>query len=122
MYNQNAKNMYQTNQVLTASPKKLVTLLLEGSIKNLKLAKIYIEKKDYEQSNKALIKHQDIILELQRTLDFKAGGEVAQNLKLMYDYLIEQAIRANVHKDVTIIDHSIEIVQGILESWIQVEV
>lgn len=122
MYNQNAKSMYQTNQVLTASPKKLVTLLLEGSIKNLKLAKIYIEKKDYEQSNKALIKHQDIILELQRTLDFEAGGEVAQNLELMYDYLIEQAIRANVHKDVTIIDHSIEIVQGILESWIQVEV
>ena len=122
MYNQNAKSMYQTNQVLTASPKKLVTLLLEGSIKNLKLAKIYIEKKDYEQSNKALIKHQDIILELQRTLDFEAGGEVAQNLELMYDYLIEQAIRANVHKDVTIIDHSIEIVQGILESWIQIEV
>lgn len=122
MYNQNAKSMYQTNQVLTASPKKLVTLLLEGSVKNLKLAKIYIEKKDYEQSNKALIKHQDIILELQRTLDFEAGGEVAQNLELMYDYLIEQAIRANVHKDVTIIDHSIEIVQGILESWIQIEV
>lgn len=122
MYNQNAKSMYQTNQVLTASPKKLVTLLLEGSIKNLKLAKIYIEKKDYEQSNKALFKHQDIILELQRTLDFEAGGEVAQNLELMYDYLIEQAIRANVHKDVTIIDHSIEIVQGILESWIQIEV
>ncbi|AQS54191.1 Flagellar protein FliS [Jeotgalibaca dankookensis] len=122
MYNQNAKSMYQTNQVLTASPKKLVTLLLEGSVKNLKLAKIYIEKKHYEQSNKALIKHQDIILELQRTLDFEAGGEVAQNLELMYDYLIEQAIRANVHKDVTIIDHSIEIVQGILESWIQIEV
>lgn len=120
MYNQNAKNMYQQNQVLTASPKKLVSLLFEGSIKNLSLGKIYIEKKDYEKANHALLKHQDIIFELQRTLNFEQGGEVAQNLDVMYTYLLDQAMTANVQKDVTIIDHSLKIVKELLEYWNQI--
>lgn len=120
MYNQNAKNVYLQNQILTASPKKLVTLLFEGSIKNLSLAKIFIEKKDFEQANKALQKYQDIIQELQRTLDFEQGGEVARNLDSMYTYLQERALAANVQKDVTIVDESIKIVKGLLESWNQI--
>lgn len=117
MYTQNAKNMYQQNQILTASPKKLVSLLFEGSIKNLSLAKIYLDKKDYEQVNKVLQKHQDIILELQGTLNFEQGGEVARNLDMMYTYLYEQAMLANVQKNVTIIDDSVKIVKELLESW-----
>lgn len=121
MYTQNAKNMYQQNQILTASPKKLVSLLFEGSIKNLSLAKIYLDKKDYEQVNRVLQKHQDIILELQSTLNFEQGGEVARNLDMMYTYLYEQAMKANVQKNVTIIDDSIKIVKELLESWNEME-
>ena len=117
MYTQNAKNMYQQNQILTASPKKLVSLLFEGSIKNLSLAKIYLDKKDYEQVNRVLQKHQDIILELQGTLNFEQGGEVARNLDMMYTYLYEQAMLANVQKNVTIIDDSVKIVKELLETW-----
>lgn len=120
MYNQNAKNMYQQNQILTASPKKLVSLLFEGSIKNLSLTKIFIEKKDYENANKTIQKHQDIIMELQRTLDFEQGGEVAEDLNTMYTYLLDQALLANVHKDVTIIDNSLKIVKELLDSWNQI--
>ena len=121
MYTQNAKNMYQQNQILTASPKKLVSLLFEGSIKNLSLAKIYLDKKDYEQVNRVLQKHQNIILELQSTLNFEQGGEVARNLDMMYTYLYEQAMKANVQKNVTIIDDSIKIVKELLESWNEME-
>ncbi|WP_373835955.1 flagellar export chaperone FliS [Jeotgalibaca arthritidis] len=120
MYNKNAKNMYQQNQILTASPKKLVSLLFEGSIKNLSLAKIYIEKNDFEQANKTLQKHQNIIVELQSTLNFEEGGEVAKSLDTMYTYLYEQAMLANVQKDVTIIENSIKIVKELLESWNQI--
>lgn len=109
--------MYQQNQILTASPKKLVSLLFEGSIKNLSLAKIYLDKKDYEQVNRVLQKHQDIILELQGTLNFEQGGEVARNLDMMYTYLYEQAMLANVQKNVTIIDDSVKIVKELLETW-----
>lgn len=119
MYTKNVKNVYLQNQILTASPKKLVSLLLEGAVKNLKLAKIHIEKENFAEAHTALVKYQDIITELQQTLNFEEGGEVAENLDQMYSFLLEQAINANLQKDVTIINSSINLVEQLLQTWNQ---
>lgn len=119
MYGRNASNVYQRNQVLTASPKKLVTLLLEGCIKNLKLAELYIEENNISEANHALIKAQDIIQELNNTLDFEAGGEVALNLHSVYDYVLNELIQANIHKSVTIVKTCRGLIEDLNATWDQ---
>ena len=84
MYQKNGSEIYKQNQILNASPKKLIFLLYEGCIKNLKLAEIHIAEKNIEKTNQVLIKAQDIIAELMNTLDFERGGKVSENLYSMY--------------------------------------
>lgn len=121
MYNRTAApDVYLKNQVLTATPKQLVTLLYEGIIKNLRQAELFLEMQDFGQVNDKLVKAQDIIWELRRTLDFEQGGEIAPSLDNMYDFLIRQLIEANVHKNVKNIRSSISLVQELKETWEQI--
>ncbi|AZP04269.1 flagellar export chaperone FliS [Jeotgalibaca ciconiae] len=120
MYNKQAKNIYQQNQILTASPKKLVTLLYEGSLKNLRIAELSLEKGDYQKVNESLIKHQDILGELQRTLNLEEGGEIAQDLDALYSFLTNEALQANVQKDVTKIKNSQKLIEELRDTWNQI--
>lgn len=120
MYGRNAANVYQQNQILTASPKKLVSLLLEGCVKNLKLAEFYIDEHDYENANKMLVKAQDIISELNTTLNYEEGKEIAQSLNSLYEYMLTQLIQANIHKDVTIIQTCRKLIEELNETWNQI--
>lgn len=116
----NVPNVYKQNQILNATPKKLVVLLYEGAIKNLKLAEIAAEEKNIETAGNALIKAQDIISELMNTLDFENGGEVAQNLNQLYDYLMTELIKANVSKQSDDIKRSRVMLEELRDTWIEI--
>lgn len=116
----NVPNVYKQNQVLNATPKKLVILLYEGAIKNLKLAELSADEKKIEATGNALIKAQNIISELMNTLDFENGGEVAQNLNQLYDYLISELIKANVSKESEDIKRSRVMLEELRDTWIEI--
>lgn len=117
MQQRNAQNIYKQNQILNASPKKLVVLLYDGCIKNLKLAEISIAEKNIEQANNALIKAQDIVAELAGTLNKDQGGQIAEDLSDIYEYLMTKLIEANRTKDVTIIQKNREMLEELREAW-----
>jgi flagellar protein FliS len=121
MYQKNGSDIYKQNQILNASPKKLIVLLYEGCIKNLKLAELHIAEKNIERTNQALIKAQDIIAELMNTLDFEKGGEVAENLYRMYEYLASELIKANMLKDAEDVKRSRELVEELRDAWIEMD-
>lgn len=120
MQQRNAPNVYKQNQILNASPKKLVVLLYDGCIKNLKLAEISIAEKNIEQANTALIKAQNIVAELASTLDFEQGGQIAQDLNDIYGYLMTKLIEANRTKDTAIIQKSCEMMEELREAWAEI--
>lgn len=117
MQQRNAQNIYKQNQILNASPKKLIVLLYDGCIKNLKLAEISIAEKNIEQANNALIKAQDIVAELAGTLNKDQGGQIAEDLSDIYEYLMTKLIEANRSKDVTIIQKNREMLEELREAW-----
>lgn len=116
----NAQNIYKQNQILNASPKKLVVLLYDGCIKNMKLAEISIEEGKLEAANNALIKAQDIIAELAGTLSFDQGGEIAKNLESIYDYVKTKLIEANRTKDVAAIQQASKMMEELREAWAEI--
>lgn len=115
-----AGNLYKSNEVLTASKKKLVIMLYDGAAKNLKLAKLAMEDKKIDRVNTLIIKTQNILVELMSTLNFEDGGEVANNLMSLYEYMYQKTIRANIDKNSEILDEVIGYLQELSDTWSQI--
>lgn len=117
MYNKaaNAYQVYQQNEVLTASKGKLLIMLYEGAIKFLRFAKVAIDEKNIEDANKYLIKAQNIISELMATLNM--DYDISKDLYSLYDYMKYRLTQANIKKDKAIIDEIIDMLSGFKDTW-----
>jgi flagellar secretion chaperone FliS len=115
-----ANNTYMNNQVMTASRTKLVVMLYDGAIRNLKLAKLAIEDNNIEKKNTCIIKAQQILSEFMGTLNMEDGGEIAKNLMALYQYMYQRTIRANIDKDQGILDEVIGYLEELRDAWNQI--
>ena len=61
-----------------------------------------------------------IIAELQATLDFNQGPEIAKNLDRVYNYLNRQLMKASLEKDAEIVVGCENLVRELREAWSQV--
>ena len=92
----NPYQQYQEQSVMTASPGELTLMLYNGCIKFINQAKLFIEQKNIEKANNAIIRAQDIIQELMVTLNM--DYEISKNLAALYDYMNRRLIDANISK------------------------
>lgn len=94
-----------------ADPHRLIVLLFDGAESALRQALIRIEANDNAGRSESLLKAIDIILTgLSASLNIEEGGDLAQNLKALYDYMVSRLIHANLRKDPA----AIREVQGLL--------
>lgn len=105
MVAQDYARTYRANSVLTASPGRLVLMLFDAALRSLALAREACERpvedpRRYEVVNTQLIKAQNIIAELQGTLNHDAGGEFADTMHRLYDYWLRRLTEANLRKQV----------------------
>lgn len=119
---QKMQSNYLANEVMQASPKRLIELLLEGCIKNLKLAVIAIDKEDVNLAHNKLVRAQDIISELRYSINEEVGGEVAQQFIKLYEYINKQLLLANLKKDKAVVEKIEGMVEELLTTWKQLEV
>ena len=103
-YNQ-AYNAYRDTNVKTASQGRLIVLLYEGAVKQLTLANSMFDEngklpvRSIEAFGKAILKAQEIITELQVSLDMEKGGEIAKNLMSLYIFFNKELTETNISKD-----------------------
>lgn len=115
----NAYEKYKTQEVATANPVGLIVMLYNGCIKRLKLARMAIEKKDYEDANTNFKRAEDIIEELMAALDLKY--EISQNLLSLYAFMYEEIVRINVSKSAEKIEPLLKIIGSLRDTWVKVE-
>ena len=116
-------NQYNQVQIKTANSGKLIVLLYQGAIRFMKRALMLLEKKDLEGKGNALIRAQDIILELLYSLDqglLDQGDELAMNLQRLYLYSYRRLIHANLRMDADAVDEVIKLMENLLEAWEQI--
>lgn len=97
-----ALSSYQTQAALTATPGGLVLMLFDGARAAIAKAELELRGEvgqDLELAHKELTRAQDILSELQVSLDFDTGGRIATSLSSVYLFCIEQLVTANVDKD-----------------------
>src|SRR5690554_4867718 len=113
-----AYQTYQSNQVNTVSQEKLVTMLYDGALKFIVQGINAIEEKDLEKKNTNFIKAQKIIAELMGNLN-RDVGEVADNLFLLYDFMYNKLVEANVKKDVKTAKEVFDLLQELRNTWVE---
>lgn len=114
----NAANLYQGSAINTATPAELTLMLYNGAIKFCNQAAVGIEEKNIEKANNNLIKAQNIIWELQGTLDFKY--EISKDFDLIYRRILRNLLLANVKKDIDSLNEALEDIRGIRDVWAQI--
>lgn len=119
MVSGSAINIYQQNSIKTASKEKLLLMLYEGLVRFLKISIIAIEEKNIEKANKYLKKSQAIITELMCSLNMEEGGEIAQSLMLMYDYMFRRVVEANFKKDKSIAEEVLHLTEELKDAFEQ---
>ncbi len=103
------------------SPHRLITLLMEGALDRLALAKGHIAQGVIHEKNRHIRSVMDIIDGLRISLDRDAGGEIAQNLDQLYDYMNRRLLEANLKDDVSMVDEVIRLLQEIKSGWVAIE-
>lgn len=119
MYSSNPYNIYKQNSVNMASSQQLLLMLLDGAVKYTKIARMAIEKKDIPRAHKELIRVQDIFLELMITMD--KNTKYMEDLYNVYDFIKNELAKANMKKDVNIIDNTLPLIEEIRDMWYEVD-
>jgi len=101
-----------------ASPHELVRLLINGYFDALTEAKGALAAGNIELKGRALSRAIRIVEEgLKCSLDTTMGGEVAQNLNMLYGYISLRLTQANLKNDTAAIDESVQLMSPIRDAW-----
>ena len=120
----NPKNPWQSYRQIatrTASPGQLVLMLYEGAIRFLERAQAGFRLEDPVDFNTTIndniLRAQDIIRELDFSLNVEQGGELAIQLRRLYDYFDRLLLEANLRKDPAGIKEVINRITVLRDAW-----
>ena len=120
----NPKNPWQSYRQVatrTASPGQLVLMLYEGAIRFLERAEAGFQLEDPVEFNTTIndniLRAQDIVRELDFSLNVEAGGELATQLRRLYDYFDRTLLEANLRKDPAGIVEVIKRITVLRDAW-----
>jgi len=113
--------------VADASPTRLVQIMFEHILSNLATAQGCMGRirnnlplSDVKAKGAAIGKAVRLIGQLNATLDFDKGGKIAENLSLLYNYMLCRLTQANAANDVSIVDEVSGLVRTIKHGWDQI--
>ncbi len=108
---------YLAQQIMSASPAKLVAMLYERAITLLRETVEAIEAGDIGRRWRANGKATEVISHLWGTLDRERGGEIAENLNRVYGYMMRRLTMVDVENDAQAAREVIELLEPLRCSW-----
>ena len=113
----NAAEAYKRQQVMTATPEALTLMLYNGCLKFIEEGMQAMESKDYEATNTALQKAQNIISEFRVTLNM--DYEISHQLFPLYNYVYDRLVEGNLKSDPKQVDEAKTIITELRDAWMQ---
>ena len=113
----NPYQQYQKTSITTASREKILLMLYEGAIRFTKQAIKALEEKRIADKCRYISRATAIISELLSSLDFKAGGELANNLEGLYVFMIDKLIEGNIENKEECLQAVLKILETLHVAW-----
>lgn len=107
---------YQRTAILSASPAQLLTMLYDRLLLDLHRAEQAQVEGRWADASDQLRHAQDIIIELQRTLDADVW-DGARRLMAIYDYVFEAAVQANIGRNVELTRECQRRLEPLRQAW-----
>lgn len=108
---------YKKTSVNTASKEQILLMLYQSAIKNCKKAIEAIEEKNLPKKGEYIGKLQDIVIELNNSLDHEVGGDVAKELTSLYDYILYSSTQANIKIDAEPLKGCLNVLTTLYDGW-----
>ncbi|NTV14076.1 MAG: flagellar export chaperone FliS [Desulfobulbaceae bacterium] len=112
-------NQYLVNQVSAASPEELMTMLYNGAIRFLSEAECAMTEGRIARRGELISKSIAIINELDVTLNYEIGGQIAVNLDALYVHMNRELLLANLKDDPTRLAQVKQLLIGLRDTWMQ---
>lgn len=115
---QSYQNVGFETDIRGSDPHRLIVLLFEGALSALDRAEAALAASNIQDKTNALTRAIEIILDgLGASLNLDEGGEVATNLKALYDYMASRLTHANFQNDLGAIQEVRGLLSEISEAW-----
>jgi flagellar protein FliS len=108
---------YLKNKVMTASKEELTLMLYDGAIRFTNKAILNINNENIQEAHDAIIRTQEIYLELMASLNKEY--EIASSFHPLYEYIHNRLVEANMKKDVEILKEILGFSHEFRDTWIE---
>lgn len=108
---------YKKTSIHTASKEQILLMLYQAAIKHCKKAIEAIDEGDIPKKGENVAKLQDIVIELNNSLDHTVGGDIAGELNSLYDFILHSSTQANINIDKKPLEGCLEVLQTLYEGW-----
>lgn len=100
-----------------ATPHRLIQMLMDGALDKIAAARGYMERGDVAQKGAHISWAISIIDGLRVSLDKSVGGEIAQNLEDLYNYMMTRLTEANLKNDAGYLNEVSGLLRQIKGAW-----
>jgi flagellar protein FliS len=107
------------SQASVANNVALIQMLFDGLVDSVSQAQGHLTHGKIQEKGKAIARASRIVVGLQGALDFNRGGELAQNLNDLYNYVTRRLIFANAHNDMEALKEVQHLMSEIRSAWAQ---
>lgn len=125
MVGQRALSQYQQINteaaVETATPHKLIQMLMQGSLQRIAEAKGAMLRNDIAGKGTAISKAINIVAGLQASLNKEVEASLPHQLDSLYDYMQRRLLEANLKNSSALLDEVAELMRTVKEGWDGIE-
>jgi flagellar secretion chaperone FliS len=120
VYNHSYADRYREVAIKTANPLQLVVILYDAAIQSLQEALEHLKSNNISARARSLNKTVAIITELQASLNFDVGGDIAGSLDRLYTYMKQRIFKANVEQAAEPLAEVITLLENLRSAWREV--
>lgn len=104
------------------TPYQVITMLLDGALERVDQAIISLDDGDLDEANNLVAKTIGIVGGLRESLNTKHGGELANNLDMLYEYIVGQLqVIDEYDEPVIILDEVRKLLTEVHLGWVEIE-
>ena len=108
---------YQKSTFDMSDNVRIISLLFDGAINFIKLGRVKMGEHNIAEKGLYIGKATAIVGELSSSLNVEEGGQIARNLRRLYDFVLDRLLKANLKNDVTALDEAEKLLDTLREGW-----
>ena len=106
--------------VAASDPHGLIVLLMDGALERIATARGCMQRGETAEKVRLLNRSVAIVAELRGCLDLNAGGQIAENLSELYDYMCRRLLAANSENNTQLLDEVSNLLHEVRGAWVTI--